>query len=155
MTYKELKQRSVDIDLLEKDLMRDLTEEEKNLIADKGFKAFLADININIDDLRLIKQIRELFGAFFSEDIEKYESLVNKYNTEKVIETLEDVLKDLKKEDSGSCGEVDLVDTYIRRLKAGETLELESEVLEDVIDRLWDKETNIKIEVRNNKIRLR
>lgn len=155
MTYKELKQRAVDIDLLEKDLMRDLTEEEKDLIANQGFKAFLNDIRITISDLTLIKRIREIFGAFFSEEIEKYEELVSRPDNAKVIETLEDILKDLKKEDEGSAIKQDAIDIYISRLKNGETLELESDILEQVIDRLWDNENNIKIEVRNNKIRLR
>lgn len=157
MTYKELKQKEIDINLLEKDLMRDLTEEEKDLVVEKGFKAFLKDVQIDISDLSLIKRIREIFGAFFSGTIEEYEKLINKDDNGKVIETLEDILKDLKKEDQGksNCAEVDPVEGYIKRLKNGETLELDSDVLDEVIDRLWSKETNIKIEVRNNKIRLR
>lgn len=154
MTYQELQQRSKDIDLLEKDLMRDLTDQEKNLVIEKGFKAFLDSIHIDISDLSLIMQVKEIFGAFFSEEVEKYEELVNRPDNGRVIETLEDILKDLKKEDAG-CPKQDLIDTYISRLKAGETLELESDILEQVIDRLWDNETNIKIEVRNNKIKLR
>lgn len=155
MTYKELQQRSKDIDLLEKDLMRDLTDQEKNLVIEKGFKAFLDDIRIDISDLRLIMRVREILGAFFSEDVEKYESLVNKPDNGRVIETLEDILKDLKKDVKEDCPKQDLIDLYISRLKNGETLELESDVLDQVIDRLWDNENNIKIEVRNNKIRLR
>lgn len=154
MTYKELQQRSKDIDLLERDLMRDLTDQEKNLVIEKGFKAFLDSIHINISDLSLIKRVKEIFGAFFSEEVEKYEALVNKPDNRRVIETLEDILKDLKKEDEADCPKQDLIDTYILRLKEGEILELESDILEQVIDRLWDNENNIKIEVRNNKIRL-
>ena len=152
MTFKELVQRSVDINLLEKDLMRDLTEEEKDLIANEGFKAFLDDEGITIKDLALIKRVREIFGSFFTGDIEVYEELVNKSDNEKVIEVLEDVLGDLKKEKEDKSQ--DLIDVYILRLKNGETLELEPDVLDQVIDRLWNTETNIKIEVRNNKIKL-
>ena len=157
MTYKELKQRATDIDLIEKDFMRDLTEEEKDLIAEKGFKAFLDKVEINIPDLALIKRVREIFGAFFSGSIEEYENLVNKNDNKRVIETLEDILKDLTKKDEkqSNCGETDAIEYYINRLKSGETLELDSDVLDQVIDRLWNKESNIKIEVRNNKIRLR
>ena len=155
MTYKELQQRSRDIDLLEKDLMRDLTDQEKNLVADKGFKAFLDSVHIDIKDLSLITRVRQLFGAFFSEDVEKYEALVNRGGNEKVIETLEDILQDLKRNTKSDYHKQDLIDACILRLKKGETLELESDVLDQVIDRLWSKEDNIKIEVRNNKIRLR
>lgn len=157
MTYKELKQRATDIDLIEKDFMRDLTEEEKDLIAEKGFKAFLDKVEINISDLALIKRVREIFGTFFSGSIEEYENLVNKNDNKRVIETLEDILKDLTKKDKkqSNCGETDAIEYYINKLKSGETLELDSDVLDQVIDRLWSKETNIKIEVRNNKIRLR
>lgn len=157
MTHKELKQRITDIDLIEKDFMRDLTEEEKNLIAEKGFKAFLDEVDIDISDLALIKRVREIFGAFFSGSIEEYEDLVNRKDNKRVIETLEDILKDLTKKDKkkSTCGEIDAIEYYINRLKSGETLELDSDVLNEVIDRLWSKETNIKIEVRNNKIRLR
>jgi hypothetical protein len=152
MTFKELVQRGVDINLLEKDLMRDLTEDEKDLIANEGFKSFLEDSGITLKDLSLIKRVREIFGSFFTGDIEVYEELVNKSDNEKVIEVLEDVLKDLKKEKEDKSQ--DLIDVYILRLKKGETLELEPDVLDQVIDRLWNTETNIKIEVRNNKIRL-
>ena len=152
MTFKELVQRGVDINLLEKDLMRDLTEDEKDLIANEGFKSFLEDSGITIKDLSLIKRVREIFGSFFTGDIEVYEELVNKSDNEKVIEVLEDVLKDLKKEKEDKSQ--DLIDVYVIRLKNGETLELEPDVLDQVIDRLWNTETNIKIEVRNNKIKL-
>lgn len=152
MTFKELVQRSVDINLLEKDLMRDLTEDEKDLIANEGFKSFLEDSGITIKDLSLIKRVREIFGSFFTGDVDVYEKLVNKSDNEKVIEVLEDILKDLKKEKEDKSQ--DLIGAYILRLKKGETLELEPDVLDQVIDRLWNTETNIKIEVRNNKIRL-
>lgn len=154
MTYKELQQRSKDIDLLEKDLMRDLTEDEKNLIAEKGFKAFLNQIHLDITDLSLIKRVRDIFGAFFSDEVNKYDELVNMTDNSRVIETLEDILQDLKKENKSTYNQENIIDTYITRLKNGETLELESDVLDQVIDRLWNKETNIKIEVRNNKIKL-
>ena len=153
MTFKELKQKSIDIDLLEKDLMRDLTEEEKDLVVNEGFKAFLDDNGITINDLHVIKRVREIFGSFFTGDIDVYEELVNKSDNEKVIEVLEDVLKELKKEKKEEK-EQDLIGSYTLRLKNGETLELEPDVLDQVIDRLWNTETNIKIEVRNNKIRL-
>lgn len=154
MTYEEVKQRIIDIDLLEKDLMRDLTKEEKDLIAEKGFKAFLNQVHLDAADLSLIKRVRDIFGAFFSDEVDKYEKLVNMSDNGKVIETLEDILQDLKKENKSSYNQENIIDTYITRLKKGETLELESDVLDQVIDRLWNKESNIKIEVHNNKIKL-
>ena len=154
MTYEEVKQRIIDIDLLEKDLMRDLTKEEKDLIAEKGFKAFLKQVHLDIADLSLIKRVRDIFGAFFSDEVDKYDKLVNMPDNSRVIETLEDILRDLKKENKSTYNQENIIDTYIARLKNGETLELESDVLDQVIDRLWNKETNIKIEVRNNKIKL-
>lgn len=154
MTYEEVKQRIIDIDLLEKDLMRDLTKEEKDLVAEKGFKAFLNQVHLDVTDLSLIKRVRDIFGAFFSDEVDKYEKLVNMSDNSKVIETLEDILRDLKKENKSSYNQENIIDTYITRLKNGETLELESDVLDQVINRLWNKESNIKIEVRNNKIKL-
>jgi len=154
MTYEEIKQRIIDIDLFEKDLMRDLTKEEKDLIAEKGFNAFLNQVHLDVTDLSLIKRVKDIFGAFFSDEVDKYEKLVNMSDNGKVIEILEDILQDLKKENKSSYNQENIIDTYITRLKNGETLELESDVLDQVIDRLWSKETNIKIEVRNNKIRL-
>lgn len=155
MTFKDLKQRAIDIDLLEKDLMRDLTVEEKDLVATEGYEALFKKLGLNIKDAHLMRRVKDILGAYFTLEPEEYEEIINKEDNSGVIEVLEDVLRDLKKEDEGCTEEEDPVVTYARKLKEGEILELESEVLDKVIDYLWTNENNIKIEVRNNKIRLR
>lgn len=152
MTFKDLKQRAIDIDLLEKDLMRDLTVEEKDLVATEGYEALFKQLGLNIKDAHLMRRVKDILGAYFTLEPEEYEEIINKEDNSGVIEVLEDVLYDLKK---GCTEEADPVVTYARKLKEGETLELESEVLDKVINYLWENENNIKIEVRNNKIRLR
>lgn len=154
MTYKELKQRAVDIDLLEKDLMRDLTEKEKDLVSEEGFEALFNKLGLSIKDAHLIRRIKDIFGAYLTLEPEEYEAIINKENNSDVIEVLEDVLLDLKKGTDKSEYNVDVIENYIKRLKTGETLELEPDILDQVIDRLWNTENNIKIEVRNNKIKL-
>ena len=155
MTFKDLKQRAIDIDLLEKDLMRDLTVEEKDLVATEGYEALFKQLGLNIKDTHLMKRVKNILGAYFTLDPDEYEEIINKEDNCEIIEVFEDILHDLKKEDEGCVEEEDPVVIYARKLKEGETLELESEVLDKVIDYLWANENNIKIEVRNNKIRLR
>lgn len=153
MTFNDLKQRAIDIDLLEKDLMRDLTVEEKDLVATEGYEALFKQLGLNIKDAHLMRRVKDILGAYFTLEPEEYEAVINKENNDDVIEVLEDVLRDLKKEDEEE--KEDPIVAYARRLKAGETLELDSDVMDKVIDHLWETENSIKIEVRNNKIRLR
>lgn len=155
MTFKELQQRIIDIDLLEKDLMRDLTLEEKDLVSKEGYEALFNKLGISIRDAHLIRRVKDIFGSYFTSEPEEYETIINKEDNSKVVEVLEDILRDIKKDDEKvfSNPKTDLIESYILRLKNGETLELESEVLDQVIDRLWNSENNIKIEVRN-KIKL-
>lgn len=81
-------------------------------------------------------------------------------------EVLKKCLKDTSKEAAAKlkliadtideiATEPDPVEEAIKKLKAGETLELETDLLDEVVDTLWQNEDNVCIEVRNNKIKLK
>lgn len=157
MRYEDMKQRMVDIDLLEKDLMRDLTVEEKDLVATEGFEALMKQLHLDLKDLHLVHRVKGIIGLYLSGESEDFDKFAKKEDNAKVIELLEDILSELKKEDGANPGlsEQDMIKVYSERLKKGETLELDDEVLDKVVDYLWENESNVRIEVRNNKIRLR
>lgn len=157
MKYEDMKQRIVDIDLLEKDLMRELTTEEKDLVSTEGFDALMKQLNLNLKDLHLISRVKGIIGLYLSGESEEFDKFAKKEDNTKVIELLEDILSELKKEDEANPGlsEQDMIKVYSERLKKGETLELDYEILDKVVDYLWENESDVKIEVRNNKIRLR
>ena len=152
MRYEDMKQRMVDIDLLEKDLMRDLTVEEKDLV-----EALMKQLHLDLKDLHLVHRVKGIVGLYLSGESEEFDKFAKEEDNVKVIELLEDIISELKKEDGANPGlsEQDMIKVYSERLKKGETLELDDEVLDKVVDYLWENESNVRIEVRNNKIRLR
>lgn len=154
MRYEDMKQRMVDIDLLEKDLMRDLTVEEKDLVATEGFEALMKQLHLDLNDLHLVHRIKGIIGLYLSGESEEFDKFVKKEDNAKVIDLLEDILSELKNGEAVKS-EPDMIEVYADRLKKGETLELDEEVLDKVVDYLWETEDNVRIEVRNNKIRLR
>ena len=80
-------------------------------------------------------------GLDIPEGIKPKKSALDKlYNTFKSFKTTNEV--------------TDNIEELIKKLDAGETLELQNDMLTKVIDRLWDTRDNVSIRVNNNKIKL-
>lgn len=70
---KEMSNVLKDVQLLEKDLMRDLTNEEIAAVINKGWEKFLAeDLNINNDSLKTLRKAKDILSAFYSCDEDTY-----------------------------------------------------------------------------------
>lgn len=153
MNYAQMKQTLKDVELIERDLMRDLTEDEKDLAVSEGWKALLLKLHLNDTNYKILKDMRHLISVLFTKPDKEYAELVKTMSP--IISTsfrrIADDIDAANTEDE----KVDLIEDAIKKLKAGETLELDSDVIDKVIDKLWETETNVRIEVRNNKIRLR
>ena len=153
MNYAQMKQTLKDVELIERDLMRDLTEDEKDLAVSEGWKALLLKLHLNDTNYKILKDMRHLISVLFTKPDEEYAELVKTMSP--IISTsfrrIADDIDAANTEDE----KVDPIEDAIKKLKAGETLELDSDVIDKVIDKLWETETNVRIEVRNNKIRLR
>lgn len=153
MNYAQMKQALKDVELIERDLMRDLTEDEKNLAVSEGWKALLCKLHLNDTNYKILKDMKHLISVLFTKSDEEYAELVKTMSPiisasfRRIADDIDAANTEVKK--------VDPIEDAIKKLKAGETLELDSDVIDKVIDKLWETETNVRIEVRNNKIRLR
>lgn len=153
MNYAQMKQTLKDVELIERDLMRDLTEDEKDLAASKGWKALLSKLHLNDTNYKILKDMRHIISVLFTKPNEEYAELVKTMSP--IISTSFRRIADDIDAANTEVKKVDPIEDAIKKLKAGETLELDSDVIDKVIDKLWETETNVRIEVRNNKIRLR
>ena len=153
MNYAQMKQTLKDVELIERDLMRDLTEDEKNLTVSEGWKALLYKLHLNDTNYKILKDMRHLISVLFTKPDEEYAELVKTMSPviSASFRRIADDIDAANTEDE----KVDPIEDAIKKLKSGETLELDSDVIDKVIDKLWETETNVRIEVRNNKIRLR
>ena len=67
MTFEQMNEGLKTIELMEKDLMRDLTKEEKEFILNNGWEEFLFnELGISNDDFKEMKYIRRLAGVYFT-----------------------------------------------------------------------------------------
>ena len=153
MNYAQIKQTLKDVELIERDLMRDLTEDEKDLAASEGWKALLCKLHQNATNYKILKDMKHLISVLFTKPDEEYAELVKTMSPviSASFRRIADDIDAANTEDE----KVDPIEDAIKKLKSGETLELDSDVIDKVIDKLWETETNVRIEVRNNKIRLR
>lgn len=72
---EKMKKALEDVRLLEKDLMRDLTIEEKTDIIKNGWKHFLFEtLGMDIDDYRGLQQIRRIVSAYCTQTQDAYEA---------------------------------------------------------------------------------
>lgn len=69
MTFEQMKENLKSIKLLEKDLMRDLTEEEKEIVINNGWEAFLfKHLRFTDSDFRELRALKNIISAFYTQD---------------------------------------------------------------------------------------
>lgn len=93
MTIEQMKEGLKTIELLEKDLMRDLTKEEKDVVMNEGWEKFLFGedhLNFTEEDYKELKALKEIISAFYTQDEAVLEECI-----EKAPEGIAFVLKDI------------------------------------------------------------
>lgn len=80
MTFEQMLNAQEDITLLERDLMRDLTSEEKDLVINQGYQALLTKLGFDDEDFKTLRRIETLISAFCTENEERYEEELKKDN---------------------------------------------------------------------------
>lgn len=79
MIYEQMMQNLEAIQGLERDLMRDLTDEERNIILDKGWEEFLFNhLGFTNEDLEELLAIRAIVSAFYTQEEAAFEKAVRK-----------------------------------------------------------------------------
>lgn len=111
MNFETMKEALHTIDLMEKDLMRDLSDKEKDVVVEKGWKEFLFSdeyLGLTEEDFKEMKEVRSLIGAYYTSSEEEYKALVKHCPTD-VYFALKNIVNDIeeadnktiRKEDSG------------------------------------------------------
>ena len=71
MTFEQMKENLKNIKLLEKDLMRDLTNAEREIVINKGWEEFLFNhLGFTDEDFSELKAIKSIISAFYTQDEE-------------------------------------------------------------------------------------
>lgn len=69
MTFEQMKENLKTIKLLEKDLMRDLTDAEREMVINKGWEEFLFNhLGFTDEDFSELKAIKSIISAFYTQD---------------------------------------------------------------------------------------
>lgn len=128
----------------EDEYIGELVDNLKDMAIAKYTNDILAGRITTIEDEEIRSEVvdyMERKGLDIPEGIKPKKSALDKlYNTFKSFKTTNEV--------------TDNIEELIKKLDAGETLELQNDMLTKVIDRLWDTRDNVSIRVNNNKIKL-
>lgn len=77
MTFELMKENLKTIKLLEKDLMRDLTEEEKEIVINNGWEAFLfKHLGFTDEDFKELKALKAIISAFYTQNENIFEEAI-------------------------------------------------------------------------------
>lgn len=83
MTFEQMQHALEGIKTIERDLRRDLTSEEKNLVIENGehgYQALLNKLGYDEEDLQTLRRIEALISTFCTESEERYEEELRKDN---------------------------------------------------------------------------
>ena len=101
MTFELMKENLKTIKLLEKDLMRDLTEEEKEIVINNGWEAFLfKHLGFTDNDFKELKALKAIISAFYTQSEDIFEEAI-KNCPEGAYFVLRDIVDAI--EDNQSC----------------------------------------------------
>ena len=136
MTFEQMIEGFKTIELLEKDLMRDLTEKEKKVILVEGWEKFLFDqehLGLSEDDYKEIKAIRKLVSAFYTQDESNFEKAVKECSEDIyfVLRYLADTLDRKEKE----CPK----EKYVSNPEADQVVEF-AQFFQDMYNKLPERE---------------
>lgn len=154
-SYLEFKQAEEAIKLAEEVLMRKLSDDEKEMIIVRGFKALMESLEVSQDDWVMLKEVKEVLAAYTSGDEDNFmETVKNCPNAQELFEFIlatYDATNDIEEEQE-LCSDpyaepapekaTDPVTDVVERMKNGETVELDNEMMNKVCEHLAENFMN-------------
>ena len=151
MNYEEMKEAIKLVDGTERCLGRLLTDEEKDIIINKGLAAFYKSIDL---DFTIFHGLKELISTYMTGTDECYKKCLN--NCEDCASELAKVLRDIADDLDPQCCygdcDTDKEGAAIDLLLEGKELELTDEEIDEVIDELEDRFDSYMITVNDGKV---
>ena len=155
-SYLEFKQAENAIKLAEDVLMRPLTDDEKEMIIVRGFKALMESLEVSQDDWKMLKEVKEVIAAYTSSDEDKFiETVKNSPNARELFEFILDTyeaVNDIEEEqeelysnhyaETAPAKATDPVADVVERMKNGETIELDNDMMNKVCEHLAENFMN-------------
>ena len=154
-SYLEFKQAEEAIKLAEDVLMRKLSADEKEMIIVRGFKALMESLEVSQDDWVMLKEVKEVLAAYTTGDEDKFmETVKNCPNAQELFEFIlatYDAVNDIEEEQelcSNPYAEkapekaTDPVADAVERMKNGETVVLDNDMMNKVCEHLAENFVN-------------
>lgn len=154
-SYLEFKQAEEAIKLAEEVLMRKLSDDEKEMIIVRGFKALMESLEVSQEDWVMLKEVKEVLTAYTSGDEDHFmETVKNCPNAQELFEFIlatYDAVNDIEEEQelcSNPYAETvptkvtDPIADVVERMKSGETVELDNEMMNKVCEHLAENFMN-------------
>ena len=154
-SYLEFKQAEEAIKLAEEVLMRKLSDDEKEMIIVRGFKALMESLEVSQDDWVMLKEVKEVLTAYTSGDEDNFmETVKNCPNAQELFEFIlatYDAVNDIEEEqelcsnpyaETAPDKATDPVAAAVERMKSGETVELDNEMMNKVCEYLTENFMN-------------
>ena len=103
MTFEQMKENLKTIKLLEKDLMRDLTDAEREIVINKGWEEFLFNhLGFTDEDFSELKAIKSIISAFYTQDEDAFAKAVRNA-PESVYFVLRDIVDEMEDLEPCTC----------------------------------------------------
>ena len=154
-SYLEFKQAEEAIKLAEEVLMRKLSDDEKEMVIVRGFKALMESLEVSQDDWVMLKEVKEVLAAYTSGDEDNFmETVKNCPNAQELFEFIlvtYDTVNDIDEEqelctnpyaETAPAKALDPVADAVERMKNGETVELDNEMMNKVCEHLTENFMN-------------
>ena len=154
-SYLEFKQAEEAIKLAEDVLMRPLTDDEKEMIIVRGFKALMESLEVSQDDWNMLTEVKGVLAAYTSGDEDNFmETVKNCPNAQELFEFIlatYDAVNDIEEEQelcSNPYAETvpekatDPVADVVERMKNGETVALDNDMMNKVCEHLAENFMN-------------
>lgn len=167
-SYLEFKQAEEAIKLAEEVLMRKLSDDEKEMIIVRGFKALMESLEVSQDDWKMLKEVKEVIAAYTSGDEDNFmETVENSPNARKLFEFIlatYDAASDIEEEqelcsnpytETAPEKATDPVTDAVERMKNGETVELDDQMMNKVCEYIAENFMNYFFQSVNGKSSLK
>jgi hypothetical protein len=154
-SYLEFKQAEEAIKLAEEVLMRKLSDDEKEMIIVRGFKALMESLEVSQNDWIMLKEVKEVLAAYTSGDEDNFmETVKNCQNAQEWFEFIlatYDAVNDIEDEqelctdpyaETAPAKATDPVADIVERMKNGETVELDNDMMNKVCEHLAENFMN-------------
>ena len=146
-SYSEFKQAEEAIKLAEDVLMRPLTDDEKEMIIMRGFKALMESLEVSQDDWNMLTEVKGVLAAYTSGDEDNFmETVKSCPNAQELFEFIlatYDAVNDIEEEQELCTNPyaettpekvIDPIADVVERMKNGETVELDDQMMNKVCE---------------------